>query len=145
MDYSLTLGDVVYSPFRSGTVTFAGQNTTHQDYGVFVYIKADNGKYVNVSAHLSGLASGIEPGATVDCNTIIGFAGDTGGPNISVGQVHLHQAFYRYPDYNPDGSPFGGRGLQAVYFHYIRGEDGIYELGWSHTDTQISKGDNVSY
>ena len=145
VDYPLDRGDTVYSPFRNGTVTFAGRNVTHQDYGLFVSIVADNGKYVNISAHLSGLAPGILPGAPVDRNTIIGYAGDTGGPDIPVGRVHLHQAFYRFPDYTPDGSPYGGRGLQAVYFHYARGEDGVYELGWSHTLTQTSKGDDISY
>lgn len=145
VDYPLDRGDAVYSPFRSGTVTFAGRNTTHQDYGIFVSIKAGNDKYVNISAHLDGLAPGIKRGATVDRNTIIGFAGDTGGPDFPVGRVHLHQAFYRFPDYTPDGAPYGGRGLQAVYFHYWRGEGGIYELGLSHTDTQISKGDDISY
>ena len=83
-------------------MTFAGRNYTHQDYGILVSIEADNGKYASLSAHLSGLASGIRRGAWVTDETIIGFAGDTGGPNIPVGQPHLHQAYYRYPRYNPD-------------------------------------------
>ncbi len=60
VDYPLGKGDVVFSPFKGGTVTFAGRNYTHKDYAIFVSIKADNGKYVNLSAHLSGLASGIK-------------------------------------------------------------------------------------
>ena len=145
VDYPLNRGDAVFSPFRSGTVTFAGRNISHQDYGIFVSIKAGNGKYVNLSAHLSGLARGIKRGAKVDQHTVIGFAGDSGGPNFAVGRVHLHQAFYRYPSYMPDGSPYGGRGLQARYLHYFRGDGGIYKLGWSHTQYQKSKGDSISF
>lgn len=126
-------------------MTFAGRNETHQDYGIFVSIKADNGRYVNLSAHLSGLARGIKRGAKVDRHTIIGFAGDTGGPDIPVGPVHLHQAFYRNPSYNPDGSPYGGQGLQALYHHYFRGKGGVHEFGWSRSQNQKFKGDDISY
>jgi hypothetical protein len=58
IDYPLARGDVVFSPFRGGTVTFAGRNYSHKNYGIFVVIKADNGKYVSMSAHLNGLAAG---------------------------------------------------------------------------------------
>ena len=119
IDYPLNGGDVVFSPFKNGTVTFAGRNHTHQDYGIFVTIRSDNGKYVSMSAHLSGLAGGIKRGAKVTEDTIIGFAGNTGGPNVPVGEVHVHQAFYRKPSYGPDGAPYGGAGLQAVYHHYV--------------------------
>ena len=78
-------------------MTFAERNYNHKDYGIFVSIKADNGKYVNLSAHLSGLASGIRKGVRVTDATIIGYGGDSGGPNILTGQPHLHQAYYRYP------------------------------------------------
>ena len=139
MDYTLNHGDAIFSPFRSGTVTFAGRTTSHQDYGIFVSIKADNGKYVSLSAHLSGLASGIECGATVDRHTVIGFAGDSNGPTFPVGRIHLHQAFYRYPTYTSAGVPYDGRGLQALYFHYYRGDNGIHKLSWSHTSTQLPR------
>jgi murein DD-endopeptidase MepM/ murein hydrolase activator NlpD len=118
IDYPLALGDVVFSPFRGGTVTFAGRNYSHKHYGVFVVIKADNGKYVSMSAHLNGLAAGIRKGARVTNSTVIGYAGNTGDPSIPVGPPHLHQAFYRYPKYNSDGSPYGGAGLQVVYHRY---------------------------
>ena len=145
VDYPLGRGDVVFSPFRRGTVTFAGRNKTHEDYGIFVSIRAKNGRYVNLSAHLSGLARGIKRGAKVDRHTVIGFAGDSGGPNFSVGRSHLHQAFYRNPNYNRDGSPYGGRGLQTLYHHYFRGGDGVHKLGWSRTRSQLSKGDRISH
>ena len=118
IDYPLARGDVVFSPFKGGTVTFAGRNYSHKNYGIFVIIKADNGKYVSMSAHLNGLAAGIRRGAYVTDKTIIGYAGNTGDPSIPVGPPHLHQAFYRYPRYNRDGSPYGGAGLQVVYHRY---------------------------
>lgn len=118
VDYPMNKGDVVFSPFKSGTVTFAGRNYSHQDYGIFVTIRSSNGKYVSLTAHLNGLAPGVRRGARVTEDTIIGFAGDSGGPNVPVGEVHFHQAFYRKPSYTPDGAPYGGAGLQAVYYHY---------------------------
>ena len=144
VDYPLNRGDVVFSPFKRGKVTFAGRNTTHKDYGILVSIRASNGKYVSLSAHLDGLAKGIKRGAKVDANTVIGFAGDTGGGNIPVGRVHLHQAFYRYPALNPDGSPYGGRGLQVVRHNYVRKDGGVYKFGWESRRKVLSKGDQAS-
>jgi len=73
-----------------------------------------------------------------DPYTVLGYAGKTGGDRIPVGQVHFHQAFYRYPKQNPDGSPYGGQGLQILRHHYVgtaaRGENlrvrsNVYEYG----------------
>ena len=148
IDYPLNKGDYVFSPFSRGTVTFAGRNTSHANYGIFVVIKDANGKYVSMSAHLSSLASGIRPGAAVTADTVIGFAGDTGDPSIPVGEPHLHQAFYRYPGFKTDGSPYGGQGLQAIYHHYVGNAagtgPGVYQFGWSKTSTQLTQGDRIS-
>lgn len=144
VDYPLARGDAVFSPFRRGTVTFAGRNTTHKDYGIFVSIKTEGGKYVSLSAHLSGLARGIRRGAKVDAKTVIGFAGDTGGGVIPVGRVHLHQAFYRYPDFTPDGAPFGGRGVQIVRHNYVRKGGGVHKFGWKSKRKILAKGDRAS-
>jgi hypothetical protein len=145
VDYPLDRGDAVFSPFRRGTVTFAGRNITHKDYGIFVSIDAANGKYVNLSGHLSGLAPGIKRGAEVDRNTVIGFAGKTGGGRIPVGSVHLHQAYYRYPNYNSDGSPYGGAGLKVVGHHYHRDDNGIYRFGWVDSPENKYKGSWISF
>ena len=148
VDYPLNRGDYVFSPFESGTVTFAGRNTSHANYGIFVIIKASNGKYVSTSAHLSSLAAGIKPGATVTADSVIGYAGDTGDPSIPVGEPHLHQAFYRYPSFKTDGSPYGGQGLQAIYHHYVGTAagtgPGVYQFGWAKTSTQSTQGDLIS-
>lgn len=119
VDYPFDRYDYVFSPFSCGTVTYAGRNQTHADYGIFVSIRACNGKYVNLSAHLSALRSGLSRGDKVTRDTVIGYAGDTGGGNIPVGRVHVHTAFYRYPKYNPDGAPYGGTGLQVVRNRYV--------------------------
>jgi murein DD-endopeptidase MepM/ murein hydrolase activator NlpD len=141
----LDRGDVIFSPFRRGTVTFAGRNVTHKDYGILVVIKASNGKYVSLSGHLSALARGIRRGAKVDRHTVIGFAGKTGGGDIPVGPVHLHQAFYRYPSYNRDGSPYGGAGLQVTRHQYFRGDGGVYTFGWTEGPGIKAKGSRISY
>jgi murein DD-endopeptidase MepM/ murein hydrolase activator NlpD len=145
VDYPLDRGDAIFSPFRSGTVTFAGRNITHKDYGILVSIRAGNGKYVNLSGHLSGLARGIKRGAKVDRHTVIGFAGSTGGGDVPVGPVHLHQAYYRYPSYNSDGSPYGGAGLQVIRHHYFRGDNGVYRFGWEIKPGIKAKGSKISY
>lgn len=148
IDYPLNRGDYIFSPFKSGTVTFAGRNTSHANYGIFVVIKDDNGKYVSMSAHLDALAAGIRPGARVTADTVIGYAGDTGDPSIPVGEVHLHQAFYRYPSFKADGSPYGGQGLQAIYHNYVGTAagtgPGVYQFGLSRTSTQLTQGDPIS-
>ncbi len=128
VDYPLNRGDAVFSPFYRGTVTFAGRNYSHKNYGIFVVIKDSNGRYVSISGHLNGLAAGIRRGAVVTTDTVIGYAGNTGDPSIPVGEVHMHQAFYRYPYFKTDGSPYGGRGLQAVYHRYI-GRPGVRSGG----------------
>ena len=145
VDYPLDRGDAVFSPFKSGTVTFAGRNITHKDYGIFVSIKAANGKYVNLSGHLSALAPGIKRGAEVDRNTVIGFAGKTGGDRFPVGCVHLHQAYYRYPTYTPDGAPYGGAGLKVVDHHYYRAGNGLYRFGWVERPGFKYKGSWISF
>jgi murein DD-endopeptidase MepM/ murein hydrolase activator NlpD len=145
VDYPLDRGDVIFSPFRRGTVTFAGRNVTHKDYGILVVIKASNGKYVSLSGHLSGLARGIKRGAKVDRRTVIGFAGKTGGGRIPVGRVHLHQAYYRYPHFNRDGSPYGGAGLKVVRHHYFCGDNGVYKFGWRKRPGIKAKGSRFSF
>jgi murein DD-endopeptidase MepM/ murein hydrolase activator NlpD len=119
VDYPMDRGDPVWSPFDCGRVTFAGRNETHIDYGILVSIKSCNGRYVNLTSHFSALRSGLDKGDMVDRDTVLGYAGRTGGPLIPVGQVHFHQAFYRYPEQNPDGSPYGGQGLQIIRHHYV--------------------------
>jgi murein DD-endopeptidase MepM/ murein hydrolase activator NlpD len=145
VDYPLDRGDVIFSPFKHGKVTFAGRNVTHKNYGILVVIKASNGKYVSLSGHLSGLARGIKRGARVNRHTVIGFAGKTGGGRIPVGRVHVHQAYYRYPHYNRDGSPYGGAGLKVVRHHYFRGDRGVYRFGWNKRPGIKAKGSRISY
>jgi hypothetical protein len=145
VDYPLNRGDAVFSPFRHGTVTFAGRNYTHKDYGILVSIRTAGGKYVSLSAHLKALARGIKRGTKVDRHTVIGFAGKTGGGTIPVGRPHLHQAYYRYPSYNRDGSPYGGAGLQVIRHHFFRGNDGVYRFGWKKRSGIKSKGSLISF
>jgi hypothetical protein len=146
VDYPLNRGDAVFTPFKCGTVTFAGRNETHRTFGILVTIRACNGKYVSLAGHLDSLAAGIYRGAKIgDRSRIIGYAGDTGEGRIPVGRVHLHQGFYRSPDYNPDGSPYGGRGLKVVRHHYFGGKGGVYTFGCRTCSGVKSKGDLISH
>jgi hypothetical protein len=145
VDYPLNRGDAIFTPFKCGTVTFAGRNETHSAYGIMVTIRACNGRYVSLAGHLDSLAAGIYRGAKIGSrNKVIGYAGNTGGVRIPVGRVHLHQAFYRYPDYKPDGSPYGGKGLKVVRYHYVRGEGGVYTFGCRKCSGVKTKGDFIS-
>jgi hypothetical protein len=145
VDYPLNRGDAIYTPFRCGRVTFAGQNQTHRTFGIMVTIRACNGKYVSLAGHLDSLAAGIYRGAKIGSrNKVIGYAGDTGEGRIPVGRVHLHQGFYRYPSYCPDGSPYGGRGLKVVRHHYFRGKGGVHTFGCRSCSGVKSKGDLIS-
>ena len=133
IDYFLRRGDAVFSPFRSGTVRFAGRADTHKNYGIFVAIETEHGgeRYVSMSAHLNSL--NVSKGDRVSEDKIIGFAGNTGAPSIPVGDPHLHQAFYRNPS-QVDGAPYGGRGLQVVRHHFIGtaardSNGGVYTFG----------------
>ena len=149
IDYPLTKGDVVFSPFKRGKITFAGRNESHKNYGIFVVIKHTNGKYVSMSAHLSGLNWRVaKRGRAVTDASIVGYAGKSGDPSIPVGPVHLHQAFYRYPKFLGDGSPYGGAGLKVIYHRYVGhaagNGGGVYKFGWSHKRYQKAKGDFIS-
>ena len=119
VDYPLDRWNYVFSPVSCGRVTFAGRNQTHADYGIFVTIKACNGKYVNLTAHMQALRNGLNRGDRVTRRTLIGYAGNSGGGNIPVGRVHFHTAFYRNPTLHNDGSPYGGAGLQITRNRYV--------------------------
>lgn len=148
VDYPYNRGDRIYSPFDGGTVVFAGQTRSHRGLGIFVVIRDDNGKYVSSSGHLNGLAPGIKPGVRVGKNTVIGYAGNSGSGSVPTGEVHNHQAFYRYPSFTRAGAPYGGAGLQTLFYHYAgtaAGDGGgVLKLGWVRTSDQKAKGDRIS-
>ena len=131
VDYFLKRGDIVFSPFSKGTVKFRGRALSHKNYGRFVVIKHSNGKYVSMSAHLSGIRDWVRKGARVNENRVIGYAGNSGHPSIPVGKPHLHQAFYRTPDFLRNDTPYGGRSLKVVHHRYVGtaagdGNGGVY-------------------
>lgn len=140
VDYRYNKGDYIYSPFKCGRVTFAGENSTHADYGRFVIVRSCNGEYASMSAHLSAINRKILNNPNVDRGSVIGYAGKSGGPNIPVGPVHLHQAFYRHPTYHPDGSPYGGQGLRVDRLRYFRGEGGTHVFDWTSSPGVKAKG-----
>lgn len=144
VDYPLNRGDAIFSPFRSGRVMFAGRSdrVVHEGYGIFVVVKADNGRYVSLSAHLSGIPNGLSRGDRVTENKIIGYAGTTGNAGLG---VHLHQAFYRNPSFHPGGEPYGGAGLKVDRLRYTHGGGGVYSYGWKRSPGIKAEGSLVGY
>lgn len=81
IDYAAPMGTPAEAA-AGGHVVFAGWKG---GYGNFVEVKHPNG-YITGYGHLSRIAKGIRPGASVEQGTVIGFVGSTG---LSTGP-HLH-------------------------------------------------------
>ncbi|HEX8276297.1 MAG TPA: M23 family metallopeptidase [Longimicrobiaceae bacterium] len=95
----------VYSALK-GTVEWAGWDYYDSEgyYTLGNYVVVRNGSYRAIMAHLTSVASGITWGATVGMNTVIGYAGKTGGPWDE--HVHARVAYGESLTYN--GQPYGG-------------------------------------
>ena len=95
----------VYSAIK-GTVEWAGWDYYDSEgyYTLGNYVVVRNGSYRALMAHLTSIASGITWGATVGMNTVIGYAGRTGGPWDE--HVHARVAYGESLTYN--GQPYGG-------------------------------------
>ncbi|CAA9313669.1 MAG: hypothetical protein AVDCRST_MAG89-1287 [uncultured Gemmatimonadetes bacterium] len=95
----------VYSAIK-GTVEWAGWDYYDSEgyYTLGNYVVVRNGSYRALMAHLTSVASGITWGASVGMNTIIGYAGKTGGPWDE--HVHSRVAYGESLTYN--GQPYGG-------------------------------------
>lgn len=93
----------VYSAIK-GTVEWAGWDYYDSEgyYTLGNYVVVRNGAYRALMAHLNSIA--VSPGATVGMNTIIGYAGRTGGPWDE--HVHARVAYGESLTYN--GQPYGG-------------------------------------
>ncbi|HEX2091124.1 MAG TPA: M23 family metallopeptidase [Longimicrobiaceae bacterium] len=95
----------VYSALK-GTVEWAGWDYYDSEgyYTLGNYVVVRNGSYRAIMAHLTSIASGITWGASVGMNTVIGYAGRTGGPWDE--HVHSRVAYGESLTYN--GQPYGG-------------------------------------
>jgi murein DD-endopeptidase MepM/ murein hydrolase activator NlpD len=95
----------VYSAIK-GTVEWAGWDYYDSEgyYTLGNYVVVRNGSYRALMAHLTSVASGITWGTSVGMNTIIGYAGKTGGPWDE--HVHSRVAYGESLTYN--GQPYGG-------------------------------------
>jgi hypothetical protein len=93
-------------PATVGTVEWAGWDYYDSEgyYTLGNYVVVRNGSYRAIMAHLTSIASGISWGASVGMNTIIGYAGKTGGPWDE--HVHSRIAYGESLTYN--GQPYGG-------------------------------------
>ncbi|HEU0079004.1 MAG TPA: M23 family metallopeptidase, partial [Longimicrobiaceae bacterium] len=95
----------VYSALK-GTVEWAGWDYYDSEgyYTLGNYVVVRNGSYRALMAHLTSIAPGITWGASVGMNTVIGYAGKTGGPWDE--HVHSRVAYGESLTYN--GQPYGG-------------------------------------
>ncbi len=93
-------------PAITGTVEWAGWDYYDSEgyYTLGNYVVVRNGSYRALMAHLTSVASGITWGTSVGMNTIIGYAGKTGGPWDE--HVHSRVAYGESLTYN--GQPYGG-------------------------------------
>ncbi len=93
----------VYSAIQ-GTVEWAGWDYYDSEgyYTLGNYVVVRNGAYRALMAHMTSLA--VSRGASVGMNTIIGYAGKTGGPWDE--HVHARVAYGESLTYN--GQPYGG-------------------------------------
>jgi murein DD-endopeptidase MepM/ murein hydrolase activator NlpD len=131
----------VYSALK-GTVEWAGWDYYDAEgyYTLGNYVVVRSGSYRGLMAHLTSIASGITWGATVGMNTVIGYAGKTGGPWDE--HVHSRVAYGESLTYN--GQPYGGNTVWPNRMRCVscRASDGgdIYGNGDGQWDVKDSTG-----
>ncbi|HEX2080581.1 MAG TPA: M23 family metallopeptidase [Longimicrobium sp.] len=131
----------VYSALK-GTVEWAGWDYYDSEgyYTLGNYVVVRNGYYRAIMAHLTSIASGISWGATVGMNTVIGYAGRTGGPWDE--HVHSRVAYGESLTYN--GQPYGGNTVWPTKLRCVscRATDSgdIYGYGDGQWDVKDSTG-----
>jgi hypothetical protein len=104
-DWPVHLGGNVY-PAIVGRVEWAGWDVNDSEgyYTLGRYVVVRNGSYRALMAHLSSIAPGISWGASVGMNTIIGYAGRSGGP----WDEHVHSRVAYGESLTSFGQPYGG-------------------------------------
>jgi murein DD-endopeptidase MepM/ murein hydrolase activator NlpD len=131
----------VYSAIK-GTVEWAGWDDYDSEgyYTLGNYVVVRNGSYRALMAHLTSVAPGISWGATVGMNTVIGYAGKTGGPWDE--HVHSRVAYGESLTYN--GQPYGGNTVWPTKMRCVscRANDpgDIYGNGDGQFDVKDSTG-----
>jgi murein DD-endopeptidase MepM/ murein hydrolase activator NlpD len=131
----------VYSALK-GTVEWAGWDYYDSEgyYTLGNYVVVRNGSYRAIMAHLTSIASGITWGAAVGMNTVIGYAGKTGGPWDE--HVHSRVAYGESLTYN--GQPYGGNTVWPTRLRCVscRANDpgDIYGNGDGQFDVKDSTG-----
>lgn len=131
----------VYSALK-GTVEWAGWDYYDSEgyYTLGNYVVVRNGSYRAIMAHLTSIAGGITWGATVGMNTVIGYAGKTGGPWDE--HVHARVAYGESLTYN--GQPYGGNTVWPTRMRCVscRASDpgDIYGNGDGQFDVKDSAG-----
>ncbi len=129
----------VYSAIQ-GTVEWAGWDYYDSEgyYTLGNYVVVRNGAYRALMAHMTSLA--VSRGASVGMNTIIGYAGKTGGPWDE--HVHARVAYGESLTYN--GQPYGGNTVWPTRMRCVScraGDPGdIYGNGDGQFDVKDASG-----
>ncbi len=102
-------------PAIVGTVEWAGWDYYDSEgyYTLGNYVVVRNGGYRAIMAHLTSIASGITWGASVGANTVIGYAGRTGGP----WDEHVHSRVAYGESLTSMGQPYGGNTVWPTRFY----------------------------
>lgn len=131
-------------PAIIGRVEWAGWDYYDSEgyYTLGNYVVVRNGSYRAIMAHLTSIASGITWGASVGMNTIIGYAGRTGGP----WDEHVHSRVAYGESLTSMGQPYGGSIVWPTYLRCVscRSSDpgDIYGNGdgqWDYKDSSGAK------
>ena len=106
----------VYSAIP-GTVEYAGwdyyDSEGYYTLGNFVVVRS--GYYRALMAHLTSFATGIRPGVSVGANTIIGYAGYTGGD----WDEHVHSRVAYGERLTAGNRPYGGNTVWPTRFYCV--------------------------
>jgi murein DD-endopeptidase MepM/ murein hydrolase activator NlpD len=104
-------------PAITGRVEWAGWDYYDSEgyYTLGNYVVVRNGSYRAIMAHLTSIASGIGWGTSVGMNTIIGYAGKTGGP----WDEHVHSRVAYGESLTASGQPYGGSIVWPTYLRCV--------------------------
>ena len=104
-------------PAIVGRVEWAGWDYYDSEgyYTLGNYVVVRNGSYRAIMAHLTSIASGIGWGTSVGMNTIIGYAGKTGGP----WDEHVHSRVAYGESLTGSGQPYGGSIVWPTYLRCV--------------------------
>jgi murein DD-endopeptidase MepM/ murein hydrolase activator NlpD len=128
-----------------GKVEWAGWDYYDSEgyYTLGNYVVVRNGGYRALMAHLTSIASGISWGASVGVNTVIGYAGRTGGP----WDEHVHARVAYGESLTNNGEPYGGHAVKPKWIRCFscRATDPGAADGYADGQYDVKYSDGTKY